>query len=157
MDRTNDRNRSSTKGLPLLRRIVEAHRVCWEVWPEQHVLDGKELVQVGYHLQLVGVHHHPKRTPRPGCEECLAVYDDLRAIAQWITPKHETSSQYQVQIFDSKLRYAGNRGYREEVSLSLKILHRGKLNAPLDACEKDCLAFMEHRLAEIGAKKHRWD
>lgn len=145
-----------TDRFPELSRLVQKHRVCWEVWPEMQAQAGKALVQIGYHLQLFGVHDHPKRVPMPGCEECRLVYGDLRNIAEWITPRAETVSQYEVQLFDSKLRYARPRGYREEVSLSLKILHRGQLSAPVDECETKCLHAMERQLAELGAKKHSW-
>jgi len=135
---------------------VQRHRVCWEVWPEQQVREDGSLLQIGYELPLLGVHDHPERAPMPGCELCQAVYDDLRRIAEWITPKQPTDSRYEVQLFDATLRSSPDRHFRREVSLSLKILHRGVLSAPVDACETECLHSMERKLSDLGARRHSW-
>lgn len=136
-----------------IRRLVEQHQVCWEVWPEPHYRRDGTRVQVGYILRLSGIHDHPTRTPQPGCDECRLVFDHLRRIADWITPKEERDSRYEVSIFDSAIRYSTQRHFRAEVSLSLKILHKGQWDAPIDPCEVRCLREMESNLKRLGAHK----
>ncbi|QQR89809.1 MAG: hypothetical protein IPJ88_16795 [Myxococcales bacterium] len=136
-----------------LRALVQRHKVCWEVWPEEHYRKGRGKVNIGYIIQITGTHDHPAHPPLPGCDECKAVYKKLRDIARWIIPSEQRESKYEIDMFDHALRYSPKRKFREEVTLSLKILHRGQWDNPVDACETRCLYEMEEKLAELGAHK----
>jgi hypothetical protein len=139
-----------------VRNLVNQHKVCWEVWPEFLIDKNGNKVQIGFELDLMGIHYHPKHHPTPGCDECVKVYNDLKKIAQLITPKEERESKYDIGIFDRSIHSAQIRKLRDEVTLTLKILHREGFDRPVDACEGDCLKEMEEKLKELGVKKGQW-
>jgi hypothetical protein len=142
--------------LARLKTLVQERRVSWEVWPFKLALKGGGNMEVGFELILLGTHAHEEDRPLPGCEKCVAIFRDLKEIAAWIIPKVTRDSQYQIAAFDHAIRYAPERKNRPDVSLSLKILHRGCLQQPVDECEVLCLNEMKAKLAEIGAQHCRW-
>ncbi|MGB4781395.1 hypothetical protein [Candidatus Methylomirabilis sp.] len=115
--------------LERLQAVVREHRVCWEVWPAK-VITGHTPSQVGFDLVLNGAHAHDKDRPSPGCERCKVIFEHLREIAEWIMPKAERPSRYDIQIFDHAVHYAPERGNRPDVTLTIKILHRSAIDAP---------------------------
>lgn len=139
-----------------VKKLVTQHKVCWEVWPEYLIDKNGNKVQIGFELDLMGIHYHPPHHPTPGCHECVRVYNDLKKIAQWIVPAEKRASKYDIGIFDRSIHSAPIRKLRDEVTLTLKILHRMGVERPLDACEVECLREMEERLNELGAKKGQW-
>lgn len=136
-----------------LRELVRQHKVCWEVWPEYHIDREGKKIQIGFELELAGTHHEPKEPPKPGCAECVKVYNDLKRIAQWIIPKEERKSRYEIGIFDSSIHFAAKRKFRREVALTIRILHKGKFDDPTDDCEIRCLNEMEQKLKALGAER----
>ncbi|MCZ7627126.1 MAG: hypothetical protein C3F12_09100 [Candidatus Methylomirabilota bacterium] len=138
-----------------LKAIVREHRVCWEVWPEQLAGAGYRPLQVGFDLVLNGAHAHEDR-PSAGCEKCKAIFEHLRQIAEWIMPKVERPSRYDIQIFDHAIHFAPERGNRPDVALTIKILHRVEIGRPVDECEVRCLDEMKAKLAQIGAQHRQW-
>jgi len=136
-----------------LKELVRQHKVCWEVWPVYHIDRKGEKVQIGFELELAGTHHEPKEPPKPGCAECVTVYNDLRRIGQWIIPKEDHLSRYEIGIFDSSIHYAAKRKFRKEVALTIKILHKDKFHDPTDECEVRCLNEMEQKLKALGAER----
>lgn len=139
-----------------LKVLVREHRVCWEVWPEQLAGGGRRPLQVGFDLVLNGVHVHETDRPSPGCEKCRTIFEHLREIAEWIMPKVERPSRYDVQLFDHSIHFAPERGSRPDVALIIKILHRSEIDRPVDECEVRCLNEMKEKLAQIGAQHRQW-
>lgn len=144
------------EALPHLKDVVRLHRVCWEVLPEQLPVKGDRPLQVGFAVQLYGAHPHDTDRPMPGCEQCAAIYRHLREIAEWIMPKVERPSRYEIEIFDQAVRYDSIRGNRPDVTVTMKIVHRAQVEAPVDHCEVFCLHEMEANLRRIGAQYQRW-
>lgn len=142
--------------LERLKAFVRKHRVCWEVWPERLSVEGRGLLQVGFNLVLNGAHANDADRPSPGCEKCMRIFAHLREIAEWIIPKVERPSRYDVQIFDHSVHYATERCNRADVTLTIKILHRSGVERPVDECEVFCLNEMKGKLAEIGAQHRQW-
>ncbi|HWQ70485.1 MAG TPA: hypothetical protein VN494_11155 [Patescibacteria group bacterium] len=142
--------------LERLKAVVWEYRVCWEVWPEQLAGVGRGPLQVGFDLVLNGVHGHDKDRPSPGCEKCQVIFGHLREIAEWIMPKFERPSRYDIQIFDHAVHYAPERGNRPDVALTIKILHRSEIDRPVDECEVRCLNEMKPKLAQLGAQHRHW-
>ena len=142
--------------LERLKDLVRQHRVCWEVLAEQLVVKNGQILQVGFNLNLCGAHAHDTHRPRPGCEGCQRIFVHLREIAQWILPKDERPSRYEIEIFDNAVRYDPLRGNRADVTLTIKILHRSQVDAPVDQCEVFCLHEMEEKLSRIGAQYEQW-
>ena len=142
-------------GLAHLREIAQQHQVCYEVWPEWSMKEGRKL-QIGFELQLCGVNSHAvssgdTRHPVPGCQICLRTYNELREIAEWVLPVDERPSRYEIQAFDHAWHVApAKRFRRNEVVLTIVIMHRDDFNQPVDDCESRCLKEMRQRLAQLG-------
>lgn len=145
--------------LERLREIAEAHEVCYEVWPERSVAKGVK-IQIGFELQLCGTNSHvaaAEHQPVPGCEYCHSTYEDLRQIGEWILPREERPSRYEIAGFDRALHVAPHsRQSRSEVVLTIHILHRADFNREVDDCENRCLKEMRGRLKELGIYEGKW-
>ncbi len=138
-----------------LQELVRRFRVCWDVWPE-YVVVGKETRQIGFELELSGTHEAGVEHAVPGCEHCQHVYAALCRIAEWILPKEERPSRYDMEPYEPSLRYSASRDFRPDVALTIRILHRTDGLAPVDACELRCLEEMKQRLREVGASQGSW-
>lgn len=90
--------------MEMLKTFVNKHQVCWEVLPEQIPIIEDRPLQVGFDLRLYGTHGIEDH-PVPGCEKCKTIYKGLRKIAKRIIPKESRPSRYEIEIFDSAIRY----------------------------------------------------
>lgn len=145
----------TTSTLEELRMFVQDHRVCWEVLPEKTPVKEEAPLKVGFDLMLYGTHEEGEH-PTPGCERCKQIYRDLRKIANWIIPKEERPSRYEISIYESAIRYNRIRGNRPDVELTIKILHRSRYDQPIDDCEIACLNEMKMKLSSLGAQERHW-
>ena len=145
--------------LESLREIANKHQVCYEVWPERSVAQGVK-IQIGFELQLCGTNSHVaagEHQPVPGCEYCHSTYEDLRQIAEWILPRDERPSRYEIGAFDRALHVAPHgRHSRSEVVLTIHIMHRADFNREVDDCENRCLKEMRGRLNQLGIYEGKW-
>jgi hypothetical protein len=132
-----------------LQDLIRKHRVCYEVWPENLVVN-QQIVKVGFALELEGTHEQPESEVQPGCPHCEEVFKDLQRIAEWIMPAEGRPTTYEIQPFDRAIRYSPKRKRRPEVSLTIKIIHRQGFDQPVDECEQMCLKEMRRKLAELG-------
>lgn len=139
----------------VLAGFVNRYQVCWEVWPEYLMVGGKER-QVGFELELTGTPEAGTEHVGPGCPACRRVYAALRAVADWILPKEDRPSRYEVGPYEQALRYSAVRALRPDVTLSVKILHRRGFDQPVDQCEVRCLEEMKQRLKQLGACERQW-
>jgi len=146
---------STESGSSVLTDFVNRYQVCWEVWPEYLMVGGKER-QVGFELELTGTPEPGTEHVGPGCPACRRVYSALHAIADWILPKEERPSRYEVGPYEQALRYSTARALRPDVTLSVKILHRRGFDQPVDQCEVRCLEEMKQRLRQLGACERQW-
>jgi hypothetical protein len=143
-----------------LREIARRHQVCYEVWPEWSIAEGRK-IQIGFELQLCGANAHTIEDgpdhPVPGCERCFSTYGELRQIAEWILPREERPSRYEIGYFDRALHIApGKRRSRNEVVLPIRILHRHEFNRAVDECEDRCLREMRGKLVQLGVYEGIW-
>ncbi len=138
-----------------LQQLVRRHQLYWEVWPEYLSFEGRPR-QVGFRLGLLGTHDHPAHPPVPGCEECQKVYRDLVRVGRWILPKAQRDSVYRILPFEAAIAYPPHGGSRQDVVLSIRIVHRTGFDLPVDACEAACLAEMKDRLRQLGAQDGSW-
>ena len=145
----------TTQTIEELRMFVQNHRVCWEVLPERIPVKDDEPLKVGFDLMLYGTHEVGVH-PTPGCEKCAEIYRDLRKIANWIIPKEERPSRYEISIYESAIGYNRMRGNRPDVDLAIKILHRSRYDQPVDECEIACLNEMKTKLSSLGAQEKHW-
>ena len=138
-----------------LADLVKCYQVCWEAWPERLMLGGKER-QIGFELELSGTPEPGSDRVGPGGPACRHVYEALHAVADWIFPKEERPSMYEIGPFEQALRYSTARSNRPDVTLSVKILHRRGFDQPVDQCEMRCLEEMKQRLRQLGACERQW-
>jgi len=137
-----------------LRDSVTAHRVYFEVLPEEW--GGREArLKVGFELRLWGA-HASGAAALPGCDKCRVIYSDLQRIAEWILPKEERPSRYEIETFDGALYASPTLKDTDQVGLVLKILHRDRGDRPVDDCEERCLRDMRQRLRELGVREGSW-
>ncbi len=139
----------------VLGDLVNRYQVCWEVFPEYLMVNGKER-QVGFELELTGTPEAGTDHVGPGCPACRRVYAALHAVADWILPKDERPSRYEVGPYEQALRYSAVRALRPDVTLSVKIVHRRGFDLPVDQCEVHCLEEMKQRLKQLGACERQW-
>jgi hypothetical protein len=132
-----------------LKDLIQRHQVCYEVWPENLVVNG-QLVKVGFALELEGTHENPVNEVMPGCAHCQEIFKDLQRIAEWIMPVEKRPTTYEIQPFDRAIRYSPKRKRRSEVRLTIKIIHRQGYDQPVDECEELCLGEMRRKLAALG-------
>jgi hypothetical protein len=137
-----------------LRAIIQKHQVCFQIWPEQLIVHGQR-VQVGFQLELCGVHEPGTELKGPGCENCYRVYEDLRRIAEGVKPQEGRPSRYEIEPFDHALHVIGKSNSRFEVILTMKILHRNGIDEPLDKCQELCLKEIRQKLAKLGVREGR--
>ena len=145
---------TTTESMQALRELVRAHRVYYEVRPEMHVGEG-ERTQIGFQLSLWASHPHGARA-LPGCPKCSDLHRDLRRIAEWIIPREERASRYEIEPFDRALYASTRQKDVDEVDLTIDILHRHGFDRPLDECQERCLREMRGRLAELGIHEGGW-
>jgi hypothetical protein len=149
------KNKETLKTIEELQALVQKHQICWEVLPERVPVKGDNPLKIGFNLILLGTHASEDH-PVPGCEKCQGIFKDLRQIAQWILPKDERLSRYEIEIFDSAIRYSPARGNRPDVQLTIQIMHRSEFDKPVDECEVFCLNEMKAKLRELGSRQGRW-
>ena len=143
-----------------LREIACRHQVCYEVWPERSVLEGRA-IRIGFELRLCGANAHTSDDGLdhevPGCAHCVQTYGELRQIAESILPRDERPSRYEIGAFDRALHIAPHsRHSRSEVMIPIHIMHRHDFNRDVDECEDRCLKEMQQRLRELGIVEGMW-
>lgn len=148
---------ADTTAMARLSAVVREHRVCWEMLPELLPVPDDQLLQIGFNLELYAAHAHGMEPPRPDCEQCRTILGHLREVAKWILPKAERPSRYDMSVRDNVILYDPVRHNRSEVMVTITILHRAQLDAPVDACEVFCLHEMQDKLKEIVARQGRWE
>jgi hypothetical protein len=80
----------------------------------------------------------------------------LRLVAKRILPKDLRKSRYKIEPFDYAFHIAPKaRNCREEIVVTIQILHRFNPNLPADECESLCLKEMCGRLKELGVLEGR--
>ena len=143
-----------------LLEIARRHQVCYEVWPERSVSEGRA-IRIGFELQLCGANCQMSDESGahdvPGCEHCVSTYDELHQIAEWILPREYRPTRYEISGFDRSLHVAPKkRKSRSEVVLTIHILHRHNFNREVDDCEDLCLREMRGKLGQLGIREGIW-
>ena len=143
-----------------LAEIARRHEVCYEIWPERSSLAGRA-IRIGFELQLCGANTHASADGPdhevPGCAHCVSTYGELRQIAEWILPREERPSRYEIDAFDHAFHIAPKkRKSRNEVALAIHIRHRSDFNREVDDCEDRCLKEMREHLHQLGIVEGMW-
>ena len=139
-----------------MKESVDRFHVRWEALPDYYYVK-KVKRQIGFNLELTGTHEAGVEHPQPGCEHCRKVWKALKEIADWIVPKEERDTDYEIVPYDQSIHYDALRKFQPEVSLKIWIRHRSGFDREVDTCEVRCLNEMTQRLKEIGARKGKWE
>lgn len=107
---------------------------------------------IGYSVDVCGVPNEHQCSFSPGCEECRRTYDDLRLIAEAALPGDAPEVQFEFVPFDDALHESAKRELRPEVHATINILHRERLNEPIDAGQERALNDFEANLRELGVR-----
>lgn len=140
--------------LEALRQLVRQYRIHWTSSPE-YAVDRDALHPIGFNVELSATHGQVAHPPSPGCPECLPVMRALDTISEFVLPKGERASFYEVRINGAHEFPRGARGEPEMTSL-VTILHRGDPNLPPDECEKRCRDEILSKLRLLGAREGAW-
>ena len=139
-----------------LKDLVVRHKVCWEVVPIWHIPRPNERVKIGFEVDLLGTHDHPKQPPIAGCDECHIVVDDLRRIANAVMPPSDRASRYEIEPYDVSISFSPRRHMRKDVTVAIDIVHRDHFDRDIDECEVHCLHDIESALRALGACPGSW-
>lgn len=115
------------------KELVQRFKVCSKVWRELSYVNGEKR-QIGYALELAGTHEPWVEHPQPGCEHCQRIFSALRNIAEWIRPREDRASEYEIEPFDQSIRYWSQHGNRPDVILTMRVLHRDNYERIIDQC-----------------------
>ena len=137
-----------------LAALVRKHKVVYEIYPQKSYVTGHE-VNIGYDVELLGMHAGGTHGVWPGCPRCTEVWEDLRRIGEAVIPEDiHRVSRYEIMPFDFSIHFG--RGRREEVRLALAIRHKRDYQAPIDPCEERCLHDIVADLKSLGAREKEW-
>jgi hypothetical protein len=134
-----------------LSEIARTRHVHFDVEPEI-VLRGSERVKVGFQVHLWGVHPKGARA-LPGCAKCWDMLEDLRRIAREVVPSDERPSRTELEPFRPALYDSRVVPGADEVSVTIRLIHRDGYDRPVDACEERCLREIRARLRALGARE----
>ena len=133
-----------------LREIVEHFHISWGVTP-LHESDSGETVEVGFVLDLNGIHEpvddHVART----CRHCANLMLALRIVGDWLFPPEGTCPSCELQAYDNFVR-GDQQGQPETCSTrALRLVSQLGTRCQLGACPVWCMTKMTERLNRIGA------
>lgn len=134
-----------------LLEIARARRVHFDIDPEV-VIRGSERVKVGFQVHLWAVHPKGSR-PLPGCPKCWDLVADLRRIAEDVVPPDDRPSRTELDPFRPALYESRVVADTDEVSVTIRLIHRDGYDRPVDACEERCLKEIRARLLALGIRE----
>jgi hypothetical protein len=138
---------TSTDALDL-REIARNRHVHFDVEPEV-VIRGSERVKVGFDIHLWGVHPKGARA-LPGCPKCWDLVAELRRIAEAVTPAEARPSRTELEPFRPALYESRVVPAADEVSVTIRLIHRDRYDSAVDACEERCLREIRVQLHALG-------
>lgn len=131
--------------------IARARHVHFDVEPEI-LVRGSERVKVGFLVHLWAVHPKGSRV-LPGCARCWGLVDDLRRIAEDVVPPDDRPSRTELDPFRPALYESRVVPGADEVSVTIRLIHRSGYDRPIDACEELCLKAIRARLRDLGVRE----
>jgi hypothetical protein len=143
----------------VLKNVVLRHRVSYEVWPEWSGCGGRAR-RIGYCVTICGVNERVDCTRGhhvPACLHCRLTYDELRRIAEWITPAEQKDCRFEIEPFDHAWHIAPRqRSARNEIIVSVKILHSHNVDGPVNDSQERCLNGLREKLKKLGVHEGVW-
>ncbi len=137
-----------------LNEWIREHKVCWELFP-YYALGRGGRIQIGFELDLYA-QHLPWVKTNPGCKECEEVFKKLEEIARLALPTEFRPTRYDIQPFDASFHIRPETKLKQEVQLTMLIIHREGYFDPLDECERRCAAEIQQHLKNLGVQSKVW-
>lgn len=134
-----------------LEEIARTRHVHFDVEPEV-TFRGSERVKVGFQVRLWAVHQKGARA-LPGCPKCWDLVEDLRRIAEHVVPAEERPTRAELAPFRPALYDSRVVPEADEVSVTIRLIHRDGYDRPVDPCEERCLGEIRARLRALGIKE----
>ena len=134
--------------MEVLRELARKRHLHFDVEPEV-VFRGSERVKVGFQVHLWAVHPKGARA-LPGCPKCWDLVDDLRRIAEQVVPSEERPTRSELAPFHPALYDSRVVPDADEVTVTIRLIHRDGSERPIDPCEERCLKEIRARLRELG-------
>lgn len=141
----------TTATLSDLAELARDRRVYYDVEPEV-VIRGSERVKVGFQVHLWAIHTKGAGA-LPGCPKCWDLVEDLRRIAEDVVPPDDRPSRTELDPFRPALYESRVVPDADEVSLTIRLVHRDGYDRPIDACEERCLKEIRARLHALGIRE----
>ena len=134
-----------------LSSFARAHHVRFEVQPEV-TFAGAERLTVGYRLSLWALHEKGSGA-MPGCPKCVSLVEGLRQIATEAVPREARATRISMEPFEPALYDSTEVSGADEVRLDVRLTHRDRYDAPIDACEDRCLREIRGQLKQLGIRE----
>lgn len=139
-----------------LEELVQRHQVCWEVWPLLDYNDAGVRTEVGFEVDLFGVHAGDAPQWSAEAAENVGVYAALQRIAAHVIPADQADVDCAVEAYDASIHAARKRRYREDVQLQIFVRHKNDVTRIIDAGESEGVRRIEEGLRALGARKNAW-
>lgn len=139
----------------LLRKLVRAHRVVFEVRAAEEMV-GEERRKVGFDVTLSGTDGADDAIALADDREGEGVWRDLQRIALAILPPPGSPSVLGLQAFDKAVHSSPSRGNRDDVELVIGIRHAAGYLEPIDPAEEQSLKGVIAALKELGVPEGKW-
>jgi hypothetical protein len=136
--------------------LVQRHKVCWEVWPLLSYDDAGIRKQVGFELDLFGVHVGEAPAPSASADQNLEVFAALQRIAEAVLPRAPTDVDCSIAVYDAAIHSSRRRHFREDVQLQITLFHKNDCDREMDDGEVESLRTIEEALRALGARKDAW-
>jgi hypothetical protein len=137
------------------RAWAKQNRAAWELTPLVEMHEGRA-VQVGFRLHLYA------RVPteiRPSPERraaIIATWDRMREITDSLVAVEPPGTEVEIGPYDAEERYRRENGFRPEVRLEARIVHKDDYFEAVDAEDRDRLRPLEQKLRELGLRPGHW-
>jgi hypothetical protein len=139
-----------------IEELIQRHQVCWEVWPLVDYDAAGTRTQVGFEVDLFGVHAGEAPQPSAEAAENVAVYEALARIAQRVLPDGLADIDCSVEAYDASIHATRKRRYREDVQLQILVRHKNDVTRVMDEGEAEGVRRIEEALRALGARKDAW-
>lgn len=133
---------------------MQKHKVCFESSPLYSIRNAMK-EQIGFQLNVFAQHNGNSKVD-PGSSESYKLYHQLGRIVRDAMPAQENGVCCRFEGFDFSFHLRAATSWKEEVQFVALLVHSENYFHPSDNFQTQCLAEIEQRLANMGAKPGAW-
>lgn len=138
----------------ILMRLVQHFRVCWKVVPETSLL-GADRHQIGFGLELCGMHDPAEECVGRTCIHCHNVLASLHVIADWILSREKRALMPEAEVHFPCPAYPRARQEPWGIRFAIRVTHRRASDEVAQERLAQWLRELEASLNELGASELR--